>query len=240
MKSSMKKFVLQFIAPVFALSSVAMSEEDLDVPPVELSTSLSQIYTVEGFDDNDQAELALYGTLPSTCYQVGDVKTSVNKDTKEITVMATSFYYKREICIPMEVPFLHVVKLGVLNAGAYKVAGISYSHDFETLTIKEHSNSKQDDFIYAPIDFADVITDAQGREFLEIKGRFPLMKDGCMAFKEIRTYKGNQNIIVAQPITKILSTQECGDQSQATSFHVKHPLEFNVEGQKTGKRQTSN
>ena len=89
--------------------------------PVEVTAPVEKLFVPEGFDNNDNVEVVLHGEFPSTCYNVGQTKATVDKENKLIKVEATTLYYPDVYCIQSITPWIQSVKLGVLDTGEYEV-----------------------------------------------------------------------------------------------------------------------
>jgi hypothetical protein len=114
---------------VFALSAQGFAGYGADAPPsiVELPVEALLAPPV-GFDDNDNIEVVLYGTLPNACYTLGEYTTEIVKETSKVRIRQYAIKNNTGFCaqgaaIPphmqMEIPFMTEVAIGHLPSGDY-------------------------------------------------------------------------------------------------------------------------
>lgn len=204
---------------LFASAAIAQSG------PQVIDAPISKIYIPHGFDDNDNVGIVMHGKFSSTCYAIGQTETKVDHDAKLITVRATALYYTDVYCLQSITPFIQEVKVGVLEAGDYKViyeVAEEVSREFQ---IQERTTEAPDDYLYAPVENAYIdVNYATGKQVLKLQGRFPHMLIGCMVIQEIRTYKNPNDVLVVLPITEIVDGPECDAQPDDRSFEISHGL----------------
>jgi hypothetical protein len=226
----MKRFVLT----IGLLSSVTLSANPVN--PVEIASPIHKIYVPMGFDDNDNVEIVLHGEFPSTCYQVGDAKASVDAEKKLITVTATSLRYPGRICLQSITPFIQSVKVGVIEQGAYDV--VYKAADGSTLKtnldITKRKTESPDEFLYATVDNAYLdVNAASGKQALKLQGHFPMFFVGCMVMKEVRVLSNPSDVLVVQPIAEIVEDESvCASQPSDRSYEYTSGLQepFSGEG----------
>ena len=193
--------------------------------PVEVNAPVEKIFIPDGFDDNDNVEVVLHGEFPSTCYNVGKTQATVDEDNKLIKVTASTYYYPDVYCIQSITPWIQPVKLGVLNQGEYDVVVTEDQNVTRSMTIKERTTESPDDFLYAPVENAEIDVDyTSGKQSLRLQGRFPYMFIGCMVMKEVRTYRSPDDVLVVQPIAEVVDGPVCDEQPADRSFEVKKGL----------------
>ena len=198
--------------------------------PIEVTAPVSRIFSPIGFDTNDLAEVVLTGTLPTSCHQLGGSTFTVDRDKKVIRINLTGYKVERGICIDLSAPYQHTVKLGHLPAGDYDVRLVQTPTIKSHLPVKPSNSAGRDDHLYLPVEFADLIL-ADGSQKIYLSGRYPKIKQGCMALERtiVRVHDNDQ--ILVQPIAKILDEDSC-QEGQPRTFHhlVAMPTAFAGEG----------
>lgn len=204
------KFIYQAIASCFFLSSAALANQ-----PVPVNLDVEEIFSIEnGFDTNDQIEIAVRGSLPDSCHKLGQGFARVDHANQKIYVRVEGYVRNSEICLQMTTPFLEVIRVGHLNAGRYIVIAEGQPEVFGAMNIKPFSNEDQDDFLYAPVDQAGlslISTFASGYQHLTLEGAYPFLLKGCMRITDIKTYLTSGNILIVQPVSEIFEDALCQD-----------------------------
>lgn len=196
----------------------------------ERNVAITKIYAIDGFDSNDVTEIGVYGYLPSNCYQIGDVSAKTDVAQKSIEVTAKAYYQEAGSCITMMIPFFQVIKLGILPEGDFKIVSSQGTGILSMLKIKQAILDQTDDYLYAPVQNAEL--KAEGDDvYLSLKGKFPLLKNGCMVFKEVRTSQPNPQTFVVQPISVVLPDDQCGAQSASRVFNFRMKVENSFKGE---------
>jgi hypothetical protein len=90
----------------------------------------------------------------------------------------------------------------------------------QALAIKEASNSGPDDFLYAPVDSVRVDHEEVEGEFsATLQGRFT---NTCMKIDDVKII-GDSKSLVALPVMKMISGDNCRDQEVPFSWKVDLP-----------------
>ena len=122
--------------------------------PVLLPIESQRIYSPEGFDSNDSTEIVLSGNLPNLCHKSPKTEVQVKGKKIEIKLKAYHYHESNPFCPKVEVPFLEVVQLGVLDKGNYKV--IVNPEDsikkIGDIKIAESNSDAVDEDIYANVE----------------------------------------------------------------------------------------
>lgn len=110
--------------------------------------TVEKMYIPSGFDDNDDFQLVVSGTLPDTCHKIAHVDVTQKPEDSSINVVQ---WGRRTdgLCLPMSVPFSNEVIVGRLQAGNYTLT--SPGSDSRSVNIAEAGTDSQDDSIYAPV-----------------------------------------------------------------------------------------
>ncbi len=112
--------------------SARVSQAASDILPLErVEVPVAHVFVPpQGYDDNDNIQLVLDGTLPNACYKVADNSIRLNKETQEIRAQ---LYADRKIdgdcadprqippSLQAPVPFTVEVSVGKLSWGQYQV-----------------------------------------------------------------------------------------------------------------------
>lgn len=204
------KFIYQAIAASFFLSSVAQANQ-----PVPINLDVEEVFSIEnGFDTNDQIEIAVRGSLPDSCHKLGKGFVRIDHTNKKLFVRVEGYVRNSDICLQMTTPFLEVIRVGHLAAGRYQVVAENQPEIFGMMNVKPFNNEDQDDFLYAPVDNASlslINTFASGYQHLTLEGTYPFLLKGCMRITEIKTYLTSGNILIVQPVSEIFEEAYCQD-----------------------------
>ena len=106
-------------------------------------------------------------------------------------------------------PFLEVVQLGLLRKGDYEVRSAADETVRGKLEVETKTSDNRDDYLYAPVDFAELSSASGSEQELTLRGSFPPVENGCMRLEEVRTYRTDNNVLIVQPIAKIVRGAAC-------------------------------
>ncbi len=163
-----------------------------------------------GYDTNDHVELAVWGYLPNGCYRLSRSEAQVDVQAKKIYVQVESYVRDQKACHDVISPFLEVIKVGFLDAGQYQIESSVNPEVTDFLQVDGSSSSAQDNFLYAPVDQAELIdTESQNANLLQLKGTYPHLIEGCMRIVDVKTQFLPNNVLVVQPIADILKNSLC-------------------------------
>jgi hypothetical protein len=210
----MKPFHYVLSAVILITASPAISAE-----PLEREIAIKSVFVPgEGYDDNDNIEVVVDGTLPNACYSLGRTETSVSED-KVITVKQYALLQSDRVCIQSEmsefalvpVPFTKDVALGSLGKGNYTInfkneANVVASSIFE---VAEAPSETIDNMAYAPVSNAympaAIEVDAQGTA--RITG---YLTSSCMKLDDFQVARDATNgVIVILPRVKQALSGAC-------------------------------
>lgn len=201
---------------VFAMSTALAEGPELVRAPVE------KVFAPLGFDDNDDAEIVVYGHFPNSCYKVGPVKATTDTETKTITVNAQAWKYPGASCAMVMAPFLQTIKLGPIAPGQYQIK-VDDRPQAESLplTIAAARTRNPDDYLYAPVEHVEIKKDANGQKKVVLEGNYPYTFIGCMKIVEVRERVTPGRVIVVQPVAQMFEDEaDCVDQAQSKKFRV--------------------
>lgn len=211
-------FSLLFLGvPVFAATTV---------PPAEVA-SVEKLFVPDGYDDNDMIEVVVAGTFPDSCHQVGEAITRIDEHAKTVSIMQLAYREPGVMCVQMTSPFSHTIKIGHLSQGHYNFKVLNSPDLSRTVMVKHADVDSTDDFLYPPVDFADVVHGQGGKPVLVVKGNYPLMKKGCMKTKDAIITLQSQDMLVVQP--KAVITEET-DQGCESSYEERYQLHDSLSG----------
>ncbi len=184
-----------------------------------------------GYDTNDHVELAVWGYLPNGCYRLSRSDAQIDLRNKKISVQVESYVRDQKPCPEILSPFLEIIELGFLDAGEYKIESVVNSEASDQLTIEAANTNNQDNYIYAPVDQAEILENENATAFtLSLKGTYPHFVEGCMRIIDVKTQFLENNVLVVQPIADILPSAQCRkeDVDNHNRFHYKTPLSQNL------------
>jgi hypothetical protein len=156
----------------------------------------------------------------------------VDTNTQKVTVSAEAYFYPGAVCIQMMVPFIKSVELpGQLAAGSYKVDVIgSQTVPTTSLSVARSTRPDADDYLYGAVRSVEVKRGFTGDSELVLRGEHPYLLQGCVKFINVRTYMSDSNVLVVQPITQIVPSEECT--AESSDHHFEETVK--VEGLTTG------
>jgi hypothetical protein len=200
--------------------------------PTLVNAPISKIFLPLGFDDNDRVEVIVSGVFPDSCYKVGPADAIVDERTKSIVVNAFSYYYEGGQCLPLATPFFKVIELkSTLPKGEYKVVVKTGDVPLsEVLLIAESPRADADDFLYANVENAEILTPSSQTNTYDVvvKGRHPLPLRGCVLIDQVKFSVSSSDVLVVQPITKIVEGPQCADASPSGKFEYRVTVPFEL------------
>ena len=217
---------VSFILIVSAFANAGALSPNLLPPdspnkPHLITYTASKIFAPMGFDDNDNAQVVVYGKYPNTCYKVGPVQTSINEQTHEVQITSQAYFYDGCWCLDVLVPYTQVVSLGVIKTGQYKLklqGRDGKSRDMGELPIAVSTGPGPDDYLYAPVREASIDTATDGTKILVLRGNYG---NTCMQYRDSKVYYRDSNVIEVLPILN-MGNQNCRDAS--VPFEIKVAL----------------
>lgn len=224
-RSFAMKSLLFFAASLCAFSLHAASFDK------RLISKLDHLFTPHGFDDNDVVEVIISGHFSSSCYQLGEALTRVDHDTKQVFITPISYRRDDVPCHQMVSHYSQVVKLGKMLAGEYDIKVSNNDNLNKVFNINTATANEQDDYLYPPVEYADVKKDSKGELTLLIKGRFPLMKRGCMVSTQSIVQFQDEDMLVVQPTAEVDLSGENSSEGCQQDFENTFKLPFSVQGE---------
>jgi hypothetical protein len=167
------------------------------------------VFSPVSFDDNDNAQVVLYGMYPDTCYSYAPVELDINVEKKEFYINDRAYQKVGPVvCADMLVPYTKVIDLGMLPVGEYKMFvkmpepamdGATYKL-MSTMNIAKATSEKQYNFDYAPVSLVDVEKDKNGKFWMTLKG---VLTNTC-----IRMVKGPDYMVRKNNVVEVLPIME--------------------------------
>ncbi len=171
------------------------------------------VFVPPGFDDNDQAEVVIYGYLPNTCYRVGPARAEFDASRGRVVIRNEAYYSDSSWCLQMTLPYTQSLPIGVLTSGQYPVTLNSQTgspKDVGTLAIAKSSrpSAGPDDAIYGLVE--DVRVDASrtgsSQRRMTLRG---LLSSSCLALKEVKVLTRVPGIVEVLPIAEFKAGVQC-------------------------------
>jgi hypothetical protein len=186
-----RKNLLALMVCMVSLSGMAST-------PVETLVPVDHIYSPKGFDSNDNTEVIVEGRLPNLCHKAPWSKIEVKPGKVEITLSALKYEDNSPFCVPVEVPFVHPVSLGLLNKGNYEIVvnGKSMWEQKGDISISESQSPAADDFIYANVAFVEK---EEGSRMVKLKGYTP---SDCLSWDEVKFVSNGVDTLAVLPKMK--------------------------------------
>lgn len=197
------RFVIAF-AFLQGFANGAAADDDILGLPEIVPAPVMKVFVPQGFDDNDAAEIVVYGKFRNTCYSVGPVSAEVDRANNVVAVIVKAYRYSFAYCMDILVPFTKKIPLGILPKGNYAVtvAGVP-AEMIASLPVAKAEHAEADDFPYAPV--TDVRVSESGHT-IEIEGIFP---NDCLNLREVRFDREAGNILVVRPIAEFIDNGAC-------------------------------
>lgn len=200
----MTKLIVQRVSLSILSLFIVMSSAKADTEEL-VNVEPQTIYAPVGFDNNDDVVAVVDGYLPDTCYRLRAPQVDTDKVNKRILIQPKAVRFPG-ICLDMIIPYSTVVHLGVLPVGSYKITTKSEKVT-ERINIALSTNPNPDDYLYAPIDSAQVETSATTKPTARLYGRF---MNTCLRMQEVRVINSGKTLEVL-PIMKQLAKTEAGE-----------------------------
>lgn len=185
--------------------------------PIEVVAPVEKVFVPTGFDDNDNVEIIVHGQFGNSCYRVGQAQAEVDKATNEIKAYVTAYFYPGAVCAQVEMPYIEPVKVGLLDFGNYSVSVNRRSMPAE-VNVKPSESVSPDDYLYAPVDSADLAIDDAGNQTLYLTGTYPLYASGCMVMREIMFERNPDDVLVVLPKAEVTHGPECARDSDRFKY----------------------
>jgi len=225
------------VAGGLASAGAAFAQAASDLKPTLVPAPVDRIFVPLGFDDNDNVEVVLSGHFTNACSKVGPVRVDVDAARKVVTLTPQSFLYDRTgRCAAQEmfVPFTQTVTLGNLDVGDYRVR-LADQPDLavEALKVGKSTKATPDEFLYAPVEEVLVRQSPSlggALKRITLRGTFPVIADGCLSLKEVRTSVTPGNVVVVQPIVETLAAGDCAARSISREFTFRKNLSDPLSG----------
>lgn len=218
---------LIFMAAVTPARAAASFQDEVDRPGIEVfqpalvDVAPERVYAPTGFDDNDNAQIVLDGSLPDTCYKLGPTSFKIDAKTRQIFVRQQAYYYPGGWCAQVRINYVQTIDLGILPAGQYDVyveQSDGTAKASASLPVALSTTSSPDDFLYAPLSSAHLEHSPGKLGDSERLGYYTLVLTGtfsssCMRFKQVKVNVRPGNILEVLPIVEI----ERGNCAQVTT-----------------------
>jgi hypothetical protein len=190
------------LSAVLSVSALISQFGFAEVPnpfPRLVSMPAQYIFAPPGFDNNDNAQIVIYGQLPSTCYKAANPAVRVDPNTHRIYVSVVAYAYSGCFCLEVMTPFTHTVDLGILPAGNYQI----YEADANgassprgMMPIAATQTPMPDENLYAPVRSA-IIEKHGNQSMLHLSGVFT---SDCIDLQRVVTLHRASRIIEVLPL----------------------------------------
>ena len=226
-KCTLVSLVCSFVLGALG-ATVARAAPHIEVfQPATVDVAPDRVFTPLGFDDNDNAQIVLDGSLPDTCYKLGPTRIRVDHEAHKIFLRQQAFYYPGGWCAEVRIPYVQTVDLGILKSGQYDIQVEQEGQkakSFASLPVAIATTSSPDDFLYAPIteahlERAPVGMDASKPPFttLVLNGYFT---SSCMVFQRVKMNVRTNNVIEVLPIVNMERATNCAQVTNEFSIQV--------------------
>ena len=179
---------------------------------------IEKIFIPQGYDTTDVVEIVLKGYFLDACNTLEKPDVLIDVINKKISITPRSYRTEQDLCVQMISPFTQVINLGRLPVGGYRVGITSQPHLEDDLKVESSGTQNADNFLYAPVEYADVKKVDNSSISVTLHGRYPLLKKGCMQIKSAITNEYKNNVIVIQPISEINDDATCSTNPAGSDF----------------------
>jgi hypothetical protein len=101
-----------------------------------------------------------------------------------------------------------------------------------SLEVTEHKLESPDEHLYASVDGVSISKQgARGGYKLTLEGKFPDFEKGCMKISEVKLDSEANNVLVVQPISKIVDGAGCLNLAKDKRFRISVPMERSFVGE---------
>lgn len=181
-------------APIFHTNAPKI----VDLEPTE-------IFIPVGFDDNDDVVAVVDGYLPDTCFRLRSPEMTVDAEKGKVMVQPKAMLFPGP-CLDVTIPYTTVVRLGTVPKGTYTVA-TRKGNVSDSLNVKQATKQQPDDYLYAPVESAQIEKLAGNQLRAILSGRFT---SNCLKLEEVRIANSGKTLEVL-PIMKQLEKAENGE-----------------------------
>jgi hypothetical protein len=186
---------------------------------------IEKIFIPEGYDTTDVVEVVLKGYFLDACNTLESPLVLIDSENKIITITPRSYRMEQDLCVQMISPFTQVINLGRLLQGGYRINITSQPHIDAELKVESSKTQNTDNFLYAPVEYADVKKVSNSSITITLHGRYPLLKKGCMQIKGVIAHEYKNNVITLQPISEIRDDATCESDPVGADFSYSVALE---------------
>lgn len=182
-------------------SSSAFANDLFKSMAQEVSAPVENVFVPQGFDSNDNAEIVVSGTFPSSCYKMGKTHERFDDVEKKIYIDVTAYHVKSDFCLTVNIPFMDVIQLGTLSPSAYPIV-VNKALTSEIPIGVAKSDGSSDNYNYASVH--GLIR--KGARKFEIQGVSP---NQCYEISDLKVKAESKNVVLVLPImTKVEGCDE--------------------------------
>lgn len=217
----MKRLMILGALLVLYCNGGKLLAEEITMEPAPIT----KVYFPDGYDDNDQVEVVLFGYLPNGCYEPGTLKVKVDHgaagEEGRIAIEAMMAHHHRAACTEILVDYKETVQVGFLQAKKYKVV-LTAHPNFEVpekLTVVSSQVADRDDHVYLPVDQIHLAKTASGQELI-LSGTLPYQRGHCIEPDRHEVLVGPESVLVVLPIAKVVACEV----QEKQSFEYRVPL----------------
>jgi hypothetical protein len=208
----MKSLVLFFavVLSVFVANQICAD----DFLPKEVDVPISKIYIPQGFDTNDRSQVVIEGSMPNTCYRLGQTSTKFDAEKNQLVIEQHAYFYAGIMCMTMTVPFNKPVDLGIMKAGSFDVTDGYSGVVFGKLPVAITTSAGPDDYLYAMVDDASLGFQG-GVQAVVLRGNLP---GSCWYLRETKVIEEGKDVITLLPIMDYTHEDTDGCTRENTPF----------------------
>jgi hypothetical protein len=123
--------VITTISASLLVMSVSFFSQGANAATTTVEIPVEALFApLQGFDDNDNVQVVLHGTLPNSCYSLGEYKVEKTAGSDKVRIRQFAYKKKDGYCaegqsipdhLAMSIPFTTEVPIGQLPAGNYEI-----------------------------------------------------------------------------------------------------------------------
>ena len=197
----MKKFLSVILLNLVFIPQVSFAQDGYKLTGIKPEV----VFTPKGFDDNDNAQIILYGRFSDVCHKIAQPVYSVDKANHKIYIQNRAYTADQCIALVVAGPYTVVINLDTLPEGSYDVLVADEKGAYAKVSTLPIASAKKpesvDDYLYAQVNDVQFTTIADGGTTqLVLKG---ILRNSCLTLRDVKVTKSEGNVYDVLPIMEV-------------------------------------
>lgn len=188
----------------------------LQAAPIVINAPVKHVFVPSGFDNNDNVEVIVTGSFPTTCYSRNKVEVAVRDEVIKVTVTSLNSTKDNSNCESLEIPFMENVTIGNLQAGDYQIVVNNILK--EKMTVNVSSSNSVDDHLYAMINYVELGFMGGLTDEAVLVGK---NLNDCLVLDKVEYLSNGKDTLSVLPIMKKVTANCSGERS-----YLEVPIKF--------------